>query len=100
MTGQKETTISRRLTVNFEGRVQGVGFRFTTVEIARNHHVSGFVQNMMDGSVRLVAEGNEAELLKFLKDMREAHIYRYVTKEDLHWQAPTLEFEGFVIRYA
>lgn len=89
----------RRLTANFEGHVQGVGFRFTTVEIARNHAVSGFVQNMMDGSVKLVAEGSEDDLTRLLRDLREAHIYRYVRKEDISWQDGTGQFDGFSIRY-
>jgi len=100
MTDKPVNTKLRRLTASFNGRVQGVGFRFTTVEIARNHPVSGFVQNMMDGSVRLVAEGTEDNLFLLLRDLRDAHIYRYVTKEDLHWQAATEEFDGFVIRYS
>jgi acylphosphatase len=90
----------RRLTAVFDGRVQGVGFRFTTVEVARNHPVTGYVLNMMDGSVKLVAEGPEDELHRFLDDIREAHIFRYVTREDIHWQDATGEFTSFVIRYS
>ncbi|HMP88660.1 MAG TPA: acylphosphatase [Kiritimatiellia bacterium] len=100
MTGSKEISGMRRLSASFEGTVQGVGFRFTTVEIARNHEIAGYVQNLMDGSVKVVAEGAESELLNFLRELREAHIYRYVTREDLHWLTTSGEFEGFVIRYA
>jgi len=85
---------------SFEGHVQGVGFRFTTVEIARNYEISGFVQNMMDGSVKLVAEGIEEELTKLLRDLRDAHIYRYVRNEDIRWTDGTGEFNGFSIRYS
>ncbi len=52
--------IRRRLL--FSGRVQGVGFRFTTVRIAQGRAVDGFVRNLPDGRVEAVAEGAEAEL--------------------------------------
>jgi acylphosphatase len=100
MTETQNKKKSRRLIASFNGRVQGVGFRFTTVEIARNYTLAGYVQNMMDGSVKLVAEGSEEELVKFLRDLREAHIYRYVTNEDIHWQDGSGEYEAFVIRYS
>lgn len=100
MTEKSEQTKPRRLSAVFDGRVQGVGFRFTTVEVARNHHVTGFVMNMLDGSVKLVAEGVEDDLYRLLSDLRDAHIYRYVTKEDIHWMDATGEFTEFVIRYA
>lgn len=88
------------MTVLFSGRVQGVGFRFTTVEIARHCIITGFVLNMMDGSVKVVAEGSEDELSKFMRNLRDAHIYRYVMNENIHWQDATGEFNGFVIRYS
>lgn len=100
MTEKTTASKPKRLTACFEGHVQGVGFRFTTVEIARNYEVTGFVQNMMDGSVKLVAEGIEDDLSRLLRDMREAHIYRYVRNEDIRWQDGTGEFDGFSIRYS
>ncbi len=100
MTENQNISKPRRLIGLFDGRVQGVGFRFTTVEIARGYAISGFVQNLMDGSVKVVAEGTEDELTRFLRDVREAHIYRYVTREDIHWQDATGEYDAFEIRYA
>jgi acylphosphatase len=90
----------RRLTACFSGRVQGVGFRFTTVEVAREFPVTGYVQNMMDGSVRMVAEGPEEELLRFLDRVRQSHVFRFVLQESLHWSAASGEFSSFAIRYA
>lgn len=51
-----------RYEVHFEGRVQGVGFRFTARDLAQSFGVSGFVENLPDGRVRLVAEGTPEEL--------------------------------------
>jgi acylphosphatase len=55
---------------------------------------------MMDGSVKVVAEGNEDDLTRFLHALREAHIYRYVMRENILWLDATGEFSSFVIRYA
>ncbi len=55
-----------RLTIHFSGRVQGVGFRNTTEHIARRFAVSGYVQNLHDGRVLLVAEGKVDEVQQFL----------------------------------
>ena len=92
--------IQRRLTARLDGRVQGVGFRFTTVEVARDFAVRGYVQNVVDGSVRVVAEGEEAELLRFLDGLRASHIYRFVARESLEWTPASGEYAEFSIRYA
>lgn len=59
-----------RHTLYFSGRVQGVGFRATTRDIARGFAVSGYVQNIDDGRVLLVAEGEPAELDRFVARLR------------------------------
>ena len=59
-----------RREVYFSGRVQGVGFRYTTTRISRQHRVTGFVENLGDGRVRLVAEGEKRELASFLEDIQ------------------------------
>ncbi|GIW99001.1 MAG: acylphosphatase [Pirellulaceae bacterium] len=55
-----------RVTVRYLGRVQGVGFRATAAHLAQGFEVTGFVRNVHDGSVELVAEGEPPELRKFL----------------------------------
>jgi acylphosphatase len=97
---QEGTRNIRRLAARFDGHVQGVGFRFTTVEVARDFAVQGFVQNMVDGSVKVVAEGEESELMRFLDALRASQIYRHVIREDISWPIATGELEGFTIRYA
>ncbi|MCD8283259.1 MAG: acylphosphatase [Opitutae bacterium] len=49
----------------FKGRVQGVGFRFQTLHVARGYEVAGTVQNLPDGDVLLHAEGAEREVSEF-----------------------------------
>jgi acylphosphatase len=50
--------------IRVSGRVQGVYFRATTVDVARSLGLSGFVRNEKDGSVYIEAEGEEADLKK------------------------------------
>lgn len=61
-----------RRRVIFHGRVQGVGFRATTAGIARRYPVSGYVRNLPDGTVELVAEGEERVLDDFVAAIEEA----------------------------
>ena len=55
-----------RRTSHFSGRVQGVGFRYTVQEVARDFKVSGYVRNLPDGRVELVGEGDPAEIEQLL----------------------------------
>ena len=60
-----------RLTIHFSGRVQGVGFRYTTATIAKKHPVCGFVQNLPDGRVLLMVEGQPDEVQTFVDEVRD-----------------------------
>ena len=57
------TTKTRRTI--YTGHVQGVGFRYTTSRIARQFPVTGYVRNLADGTVELVAQGDSAALDQF-----------------------------------
>lgn len=56
--------------VIYEGRVQGVGFRYTVKDIARGFDVIGWVRNLPDGTVELQAMGERDELEDFLHEIR------------------------------
>ena len=68
-TGDPSTQANVRRTVLFSGRVQGVGFRYTTCQIAKQYHVTGYVQNLPDGRVRLVTEGAADQVEAFVKEL-------------------------------
>lgn len=87
----------QRREVHYRGRVQGVGFRLTASEVARGYDVTGFVQNLPDGSVRLVAEAEPEELEAFLAAVRRA-MQGYIHGEDVVSQPATGEFRQFSIR--
>jgi acylphosphatase len=53
--------------VLYWGKVQGVGFRYTAFHLAENYPVAGYVRNLLDGQVELVAEGAAADVDRFLQ---------------------------------
>lgn len=67
-----------RIQIFFSGHVQGVGFRFTTVNIASRYAVTGFVRNLRDGRVEIVAEGQPKELDAFAEAV-QSEMARYIT---------------------
>lgn len=56
----------------FVGRVQGVGFRFTAHRIARRHQLTGFVRNLPDGTVEMLAQGRPEDIDDYIRDMKES----------------------------
>lgn len=89
---------ARRLTALFSGRVQGVGFRMTAVHVARSFNVTGYVRNLPDGRVRLVAEGSEADLAGFIGAI-ERRMARHLSKTEQSRSPATGSFSGFSVRY-
>ena len=87
-----------RREVHFSGHVQGVGFRYTVRAVASPLAVTGYVHNLPDGRVRLVAEG-EAEELAALVDGVERRMACHVDKIETERFPPTGEFAGFTIRF-
>ena len=57
--------------VIFSGKVQGVGFRYHTKELALGFEVVGWVKNLRDGTVELQVMGQEAEVDEFLSEIIE-----------------------------
>jgi acylphosphatase len=57
--------------ITFTGRVQGVGFRFTARRAAQRRQLTGYVQNMPNGSVEMLAQGNPVEIDDCIQDIKE-----------------------------
>ncbi len=88
----------QRTIVLFSGHVQGVGFRYTTHSIARRYDVTGYVQNLADRRVELVAEGERQEIDAFLREVRE-RFFNHIRDERADTGPATGEFVGFEIRH-
>lgn len=84
-----------RVSVLYDGYVQGVGFRYTVISLVDRRPITGFVRNDYNGKVTLVAEGEEAELEKFLEAIRSSYLGRYIQKEDISWSPATGEYAVF-----
>ena len=80
----------------FEGRVQGVGFRYCVRQLACGFEVSGWVRNLPDGRVELQACGDAEELERFVEAIRESELKSHIRKEEVHHVAP-FRARGFEI---
>jgi len=84
--------------VIFSGRVQGVGFRYSTREIATGFDVVGSVQNMPDGTVKMEIMGEAQEIEEYLSEITEesaiSHFIKEVQSEEI---APLENANGFRI---
>lgn len=92
------TNTRERRTVYYSGHVQGVGFRYTAASVAGQYEVAGYVKNLPDGRVELVAEGPPEELERFLAHLRE-RMHQYIGDEKCDVSAPTGEFADFRTRH-
>ncbi len=84
-------------TVFFTGHVQGVGFRYSVLQVAKEFDVTGFVENLPDGRVQLEAEGSQAEVTAFVNAVGE-RMHGYVRKIDRKSARRIAQFSGFQIR--
>lgn len=91
--------MKRRVHVYYSGRVQGVGFRMTAEEVAREFGVVGWVKNLRDGRVELIAEAEEAVVEQFLRTLRNSSMKNFIQKVDVSWSDATDTFDDFEIRY-
>jgi acylphosphatase len=89
----------QRITVCYEGRVQGIGFRYTAVRLAQKLDVTGWVKNEFDGNVSLVAEGDENQLMELLSAIRRSSLGRSIANERIRRSTATGEFTGFSVQH-
>jgi acylphosphatase len=87
----------RRLEAVVRGYVQGVGYRAFAAREARSLRLTGVVGNERDGSVRVIAEGEEGALREFLARLERGPSEAEVSHVDVQWRPPTEEFPTFRI---
>ncbi len=72
-----------RIHVSVYGRVQAVGFRYFTFQLAHQYELTGWVRNLDDGSVEIESQGDSETIEKFLTDLRAGNGYSRVN--DIHF---------------
>ena len=81
----------------YSGRVQGVGFRYTVRDLAEGLGITGWVRNLRDGKVEILAEFEENILNDFLEQVR-GEFSAYIRDVQIDWKPATGEFSGFTIK--
>jgi len=93
-----QVTPQQQCACYFSGRVQGVGFRYTVHNLAMQYDIRGYVRNLPDGRVELVAEGQKGEI-DHLLDAVSNKMSGYIKKVDVDVKPPTGEYDHFFIRH-
>ena len=82
--------------IYFSGRVQGVGFRYSAVYLARPLDLTGWVRNLWDGRVEMEVQGESAAIDALLAGLRDQR-YIYITDTEIR-EIPVIEENGFTAR--
>ncbi len=89
-----------RLTALARGRVQGVGYRYFVVAVARGQGLDGYARNLPDGrTVEVVAEGPRAALDGLVDDLRRGPLAARVDAVDVSWRAAAGGLGPFDVRH-
>jgi acylphosphatase len=91
--------MSKTVQVFYEGRVQGVGFRYSARRVAAGFDVAGYVRNLPDGRVELVASGDPDEVDGFLDAVRDSELAGHIAGEVLEDIVKPAGLRGFEIRF-
>lgn len=81
------------------GRVQGVYFREHTRRKASELALSGWVKNLPDGRVEIVAEGNKEDVKKLIEFAEKGSLFARVSGLEIEWEDYEGDFRNFKVRY-
>lgn len=84
-----------RAILYISGNVQHANYRSKVVSIAKKYNVTGNVQNLSNGNVKIIAEGHEKDVEKFIQDINIKNTLINVTDLKKEFSTPTGEYEGF-----
>ncbi len=87
-----------RASVRVRGIVQGVNFRWFTQRRASEMNLTGYVRNMADGSVEVVAEGARPAIEQLVESLRVGPSAAVVESVQVEWHTPSGEFDRFEVR--
>jgi acylphosphatase len=87
------------LQVFFEGRVQGVGFRWSVRHVAKGFDVTGWARNLVDGRVEMQVNGEEAEVRAFVEAIGKSELRAHIRKQTENKLEVPVSASGFEIRH-
>jgi len=88
-----------RVDATVHGEVQRVGYRYVVQDTARRLGVKGYVQNMPDGTVKIIAEAPENVIQRFVEALKVQEPPANVESIQVTYSKPTGEFQFFTIKY-
>lgn len=83
--------------IHFSGHVQGVGFRYAVLQVAKEYDVTGFVKNLTDGRVCLELEGDPADVNDLVEAVQE-RMAGFVRQVERRQERRPAQFSGFTIK--
>ena len=84
--------------VIFKGRVQGVGFRYTTHRTASRYDLTGIVRNLPDGSVEAIMQGTDASIQACMDEIKDS-FGGYIRDTQITGQPVNPQYRDFRITY-
>lgn len=81
-----------------QGMVQGVGFRYFVQRQAMKLNLTGYVRNLYNGDVEIVAEGERSLIEEFIKEVKVGPRTAYVKDLKIEWKEPQNKHKGFDVR--
>jgi len=87
----------KTIRILYDGKVQGVGFRASVLSLARGYDVKGWVKNLPDGRVEVMAEGDTSEVDDFIQGIRESHLAGHIEREEVLPVTQESRIRGFTI---
>ncbi len=85
--------------INIKGVVQGVGYRYWCLRKAHALSLRGYVANLYDGSVEVLAEGEKSLVQQFIQDLKVGPTYSHVTDLRVNWYDKPRGYEDFRIEH-
>jgi acylphosphatase len=91
--------MNERMTAIVSGGVQGLGFRYFVWQQARSLGLTGWVRNLLNGTVEVLAEGNRPHLEQLATALRSGPPAADVKACQVDWLPASGEFAGFDVKY-
>ncbi len=85
----------KKVTLHISGNVQRVGYRAKVISIARALGIKGFIQNLSDGRVKIIAQGEQSELDKLIQAINISNSLINVTNIEKEYSTYSDDYEGF-----